>query len=81
MEAKFNQSPQVIQAAAERAGLTLIRSPLAYPTWDGDVSVGLVGQEGHQPQVTAAFGSPNTLMRLIGALADDGQDCLLEVTS
>lgn len=77
MKATFNQPPNVIEAAAERAGLTIIHSPFALPTWDGDVAL---SQDGVVPHLTVSHGSPNTTMRLIGALADDGQDCLLGVT-
>lgn len=74
MKAIFNQSPNVIRAAAERAGLTIIHSAQALPGWNGDV---LITQDDPTTDPTIAKGTPNTIMRLIGALADDGQDCLL----
>jgi len=76
MKATFAQLPRVIRAAAERAGLSVITSPQAAPGWEGDL---WISQEDSYP--VHVLGTPHTVMRLIGALADDGQDCLLGVTS
>ena len=69
MKAKFSQPVNVIETAARRGGLELT---FAEPDRNGRVQV-VPG-----PAITSAVGDANSIMR-IGALADDGQDCLIAV--
>jgi len=70
MKAKFSQPVNVIETAARRGGLELT---FAEPVNNGQVQI-VPG-----PAITSAVGDANSIMRLIGALADDGQDCLIAV--
>jgi len=67
MEALFNTNAFVVAAASERAGTV--------PKPGNDQHVYLYG--GPTSDQTLAVGTTDAVMRLIGALADDGQECLI----
>jgi len=70
MKATFSQPVNVIETAARRGGLILT---FAEPEQNGQIQV-IPG-----PAMSSAIADANTIMRLIGALADDGQECLISV--
>jgi hypothetical protein len=72
MIATFNAALREIEAAVERAGLSQgIREQLL----STDDTVFLIESECH----VLVIGRCHNVMRVIGALADDGNDCLIDV--
>ena len=81
MRATFNSSMKVIEGASVRAGLIVDYAPPRYGFKTGTVNLKFksVGIDPIVLYIIAA-GEPNHIMRLIGALADDGQECLVSVS-
>lgn len=82
MKATFLNTVAELRSAAERAGLFLISARNAKPGYQDtcsglrDESIDMVVVEETTIQTTI-YGSSHAVMRLIGAIADDGQDTLL----
>jgi len=77
MKATFKAPLNVIEAAVERAGLVSNPSgdKLGYDQNAVEISFSKT-----VPGLIKVIGTPNGIMRLIGALADDGQECLKSVS-
>lgn len=73
MHATFLAPLNVVETAVERAGLDSVMNELAV----GDRSVFVFRQTA---AMTSVNGDPHAVMRIIGTLADDGQDCLMSAS-
>ena len=83
MKAIFSATINEIEAATIRAGL-VVRYPIVRSAIltgdrfqvmnDGELKI---EQKDSSLSITSVRGTPNSVMRLIGALADDGQECLV----
>jgi len=77
MKALFDSEFNVIKAAISRAGLSEVRTNQDHHA-GGDIAFYPTKEFiGGDIFAVAVNGSTNAVMRLIGALADDGQECLI----
>lgn len=77
MKALFITEFNVIKAAIARAGLSEVHTNSDSPS-NGDIVVYPIKEFiGKDSFAVCVNGNANAIMRLIGALTDDGQECLL----
>ena len=79
MKAVFHTSEKVIKEAALRIELKITQEGNSHPG-------GKIHEDGYirvyptEPARVVAYGTPRSIMRLIGALTDNGFNCLVNVS-
>ena len=79
MKAYFKTRMAVVRSHAILADLVVVTGEYQH-LQDAEITITDWRYVGHSDEpISVVFGAPHAIMRLIGAFADDGMDCLVKV--